>query len=237
MIASNLEKVCQAIALSCDRRTDKTRQDEVKLIAVTKNHPIEAMREAIDAGVRDIGENRLQEAIVKYEVLDRRVKWHLLGHLQTNKVRPAVKIFDLIHSVDSVRLAEAIDKEAGKIGKIQNILVQLNLAREASKTGIHIEDLPELLTVINNSPNLCLQGFMFIAPNYDDVEECRPLFREMYRIYRKYQVELQGEDNADIRYLSMGMTHDYQIAIEEGANIVRVGTAVFGARQYRGQEE
>ena len=138
--------------------------------------------------------------------------------------------FDLIHSVDSVRLAQEIDKAAAKFGKVQNILVQINLAREESKSGIYRENLDEMLAAIDRLRSIRLQGFMCIAPNYENVEECRPLFRAMYELFQ--QVKTAEPRTADIRYLSMGMTHDYGIAVEEGANLVRVGTAIFGARQY-----
>jgi len=212
------------------RRTRVPKDAPVTLIAVTKNHDVAAMREAIDAGAADIGENRIQEAKEKYAELDRDVNWHLIGHLQTNKAKTAVQLFDLIHSVDTPHLAKALDKEAGKIGKVQDILVQVNLAREDSKSGVYKEDLQAMLDLVETLPHLCLRGLMCIAPNYEDVEMCRPLFREMYEIYQ--QVKELPYPTANITYLSMGMTHDYPIAVEEGANIVRVGTAIFGPRQY-----
>ena len=141
-----------------------------------------------------------------------------------------MKYFDLIHSVDSEHLARAIDREAGKLGKVQDILVQVNLAREESKSGVFREDLRALLDLTDVLPNLRLCGLMCIAPNYDDVEKCRPLFHEMYEIYQK--VKEFPFQTANIKYLSMGMSHDYPIAVEEGANMVRVGTAIFGPRQY-----
>ena len=212
------------------RRTRVPKDAPVKLVAVTKNHDGEAMREAIDAGAPDIGENRIQEAKRKFDILDRDVTWHLIGHLQTNKAKQAVKYFSLIHSVDSEHLARALDKEAGKIGKCQDVLVQVNLAKEDSKSGSYKEDLRPLLDLVDALPNLRLRGLMCIAPNYADVEECRPLFHEMYEIFQ--QVKEIPFKTANISYLSIGMTHDYQIAVEEGANIVRVGTAIFGPRQY-----
>ena len=230
MIEGRIQDVRRAIAAARARRTHVPKEAPVELIAVTKNHTVEAMREAIDNGIMNIGENRVQEALEKSEELGREVKWHLIGHLQTNKVKYAVQQFDLIHSVDSVRLVQAIDKAAEKFGKVQNILVQINLAREASKSGISVEDLGDLLQMADHLRAVRLQGFMCIAPNYDDVEQCRPLFRRMYEIFKRAQ-ETEPR-TADIRYLSMGMTHDYAVAVEEGANLVRVGTAIFGARQY-----
>ncbi len=229
MISEKLREVKDNIeAAKAKRSFDKAQ--EVLLIAVTKNHDIYAMREAIDAGITDIGENRIQEAKEKFETLDRDVTWHLIGHLQTNKAKQAVKIFDIIHSVDSLHLAEAVNNAAANIGKIQKVLVQVNLAKEDSKSGIYAEDMEELLYKVDEMPNLQLMGLMCIAPNYEDVEDCRPLFAKMYEIYNR--VKEMSFHTANIVYLSMGMTHDYQIAVEEGSNMVRVGTGIFGPRQY-----
>ncbi len=230
MIAENYQKVLDEIEAAKARRTRVPKDAPVQLIAVTKNHDVEAMREAIDAGATDVGENRVQEAMKKLPILDREVTWHLIGHLQTNKAKHAVEHFSLIHSVDTPHLARAIDKEASKIGKVQDILVQVNLAKEDSKSGVYKEDLRPLLELTDELPNVCLRGLMLIAPNYDDVEQCRPLFHEMYEIFQK--VKESPFQTANITYLSMGMTHDYRIAVEEGANMVRVGTAIFGPRQY-----
>lgn len=229
MIVERLNSVRSNIQASMSRRRPEL-QDDVLLIAVTKNHDINAMREAIDAGVTHIGENRIQEAKEKFETLNRDVTWHLIGHLQTNKAKQAVKMFDLIHSVDSLHLAEAINSAAAGINKVQKVLVQVNLAHEESKSGIYEDGLEDLLHKVDELPNLKLMGLMCIAPNYEDVEECRPLFAEMHSIFNK--VKQMSFTNAEIKYLSMGMTHDYEIAIEEGANAVRVGTAIFGQRQY-----
>ena len=230
MIGEQIQKVRAEIMAARARRTHVSKDAPVELIAVTKNHPVAAMQEAIDAGIMNIGENRIQEALDKAETLEREVKWHLIGHLQTNKAKYAVRQFDLIHSVDSVHLAQAVNRAAEKFGKVQNILVQVNLAREESKSGVYREDLDELLAAIDGMDSVRLQGFMCIAPNYEDVEQCRPLFRAMYELYGTSKAA--EPHKADIRYLSMGMTHDYRIAVEEGANLVRVGTAIFGARNY-----
>lgn len=230
MIEENLHEVLRSIEESRAKRTIADAKEPVRLVAVTKNHGVAAMREAIAHGVTDIGENRIQEAREKFETLERPAVWHLIGHLQKNKAKYAVKLFDLIHSVDTLELAEALDKEAGKIGKRQDVLVQVNLAKEASKSGIYEEDLQPLLEAVDALPHLRLRGLMCIAPNYDEVEETRPLFRRMYEIFQRTK-EFPWK-TANINYLSMGMTHDYRIAVEEGANIVRVGTAIFGPRQY-----
>ena len=230
VIQEKLREVEAKIEESRQKRTRADRNEPVQLVAVTKNHDVDAMREAIDAGATAIGENRIQEAREKYTTLERKVDWHLIGHLQTNKAKYAVRMFDLIHSVDSENLALELDKAAGRIDKVQDVLVQVNLAREDSKSGIYREDLLPLLHKVDELPHLRLCGLMCIAPNYDEVERCRPLFHEMYEIFQK--VKEISFATANIKYLSMGMTHDYTIAIEEGANIVRVGTAIFGQRQY-----
>ena len=230
MIAERLETVQKNIEESMAKRTGIFKDDPVQLVAVTKNHDVEAMREAIDAGVTVVGENRVQEAVEKHGKLDRDVTWHLIGHLQTNKVKQAVRNFDLIHSVDSEHLLDAIDAAADKIHKVQDILIQVNLAKEDSKFGIYKEDLPFLLQKADRMQHVHLMGLMCIAPNYEDVEECRPLFREMREIFD--QLQMLPLMNSEMKWLSMGMTHDYRIAIEEGSNLVRIGTAIFGPRQY-----
>lgn len=225
-IAENLKTVLNEIERSKLNR--KIAVDEpIILVAVTKNHGADLMLEAIGYGVTDIGENRVQEAAEKFQALDKKVTRHLIGHLQTNKAKQAVKLFDLIHSVDSEHLAAAIDKAANSAEKIQDILIQVNLAKEDSKSGVYEENLRELIEKVDVLKNLRLRGLMMIAPNYSNVEECRPLFAEMRKIFDKLKLTRQNFD-----FLSMGMTHDYKIAIEEGANVVRIGTAIFGARNY-----
>lgn len=229
-IAKAYQNVLAEIAAAKARRTEVPREAEVTLVAVTKNHDVAAMQTAIAAGAVHVGENRVQEAARKYAEIGAAVKWHIIGHLQTNKVRQAVKFADLIHSVDTLHLAETIDSEAARIGKVQDVLVQVNLAKEDSKSGVYAEDLEDLLFKVDSLPHLRLRGLMCMAPHYEDAEQCRPLFKNMYKIYKNIQ-EFDYQ-RANINYLSMGMTNDYQIAVEEGANIVRVGTAIFGPRQY-----
>lgn len=223
-VVKNLQAVLEEI-----EKARKIRQIEtpVTLVAVTKNHGVEMMQAAIDAGVSNIGENRIQEAAEKFKSLNREVTRHLIGHLQTNKAKQAVRLFDLIHSVDSENVAAALDKAAFSIGKIQDILIQVNLAKEETKSGVYEENLQTLIEIVDALKNIRLRGFMLIAPNYSDVENCRPLFRRMYEIFVEVQKARQNFD-----FLSMGMTHDYKIAIEEGANVVRIGTAIFGERDY-----
>ena len=203
------------------------RNEKIILVAVTKNHGVEQMREAIDAGATDIGENRVQEAAEKFQTLDRAARRHLIGHLQTNKAKAAVKLFDVIQSVDSQHLASAVDKAAGSIGKVQDVLIQVNVAREPQKSGVLLEDLDALINFVDAAKNLRLRGLMMIAPNFSDAQECRPLFKKMRELFDALKTE---RENFDL--LSMGMTHDYKVAAEEGANVVRIGTAIFGERLY-----
>ncbi len=225
MIVENLKAVLGEIEAS---RRKRENCEPVTLVAVTKNHGVEMMQEAIDAGAQNIGENRVQEAAEKFAVLNRAVTKHLIGHLQTNKAKQAVQLFDLIHSVDSEHLAAALDRAAQTCAKIQNVLIQVNLAKENSKSGVYAENLPQLIESVDSLQNLRLRGLMLIAPNFSDVENCRPLFRRMYEIFSTIRMTRQNFD-----FLSMGMTHDYKIAVEEGANVVRVGTAIFGERNYQ----
>ena len=208
-------------------RRHVARDEEIILIAVTKTHGVDLMREVIDAGARHIGENRVQEAADKFPALNRSVTRHLIGHLQTNKVKPAVKLFDMIQSVDSEHLAASLDRAAFQVGKVQDILIQVNAAHEVQKSGVAPEDLNALINFVDGTNNLRLRGLMFIAPLVDDVEQCRPLFRQMRKLFDELKT---SRDNFD--FLSMGMTHDYKIAVEEGANVLRVGTAIFGERLY-----
>lgn len=203
------------------------RDEKIFLVAVTKNHGVESMREAIDAGATDIGENRVQEAADKFPALQRNATRHLIGHLQTNKVKPAVKLFDLIQSVDSVHLATALDKAAASFGKVQDVLIQVNAAREPQKSGVLLEDLNALTNFVDAAENLRLRGLMMIAPNLPDAEDCRPLFRQMRKLFDELKSARAAFD-----FLSMGMTHDYKVAVAEGANVVRIGTAIFGERVY-----
>ena len=231
MISENITAVRRHIADAAKGRT-------VTLIAVTKNHDVAAVKEALAAGITDIGENRVQEAKSKFAELAAdenftKVRRHLIGHLQTNKVKDAVELFDLIHSVDSVHLASAVDKAAAKAGKVQDIFLQVNLAREEQKSGAREEDLPELLSAVKASEHLRLCGLMLIAPNYENAEDCRELFGRMHRLFAK--IKDGGEFGAAFCELSMGMSGDYAVAVSEGATMVRVGTAIFGARDYGGR--
>ncbi len=227
LIRENLESVRKRVAASAER---VGRTDPITLVAVTKNHPVEELMEAVAAGVTDVGENRVREALSKQESFpDNHVIWHLIGHLQTNKVKQAVAHFDLIHSVDSVHLLEVINKESGKIGKVQDIPLQVNVAREESKTGMAVEVFPEICRRASELEYVRVRGLMCMAPNFENSEDARPIFRIADALYEDMKDKFP---NGQVRCLSMGMTHDFEIAIEEGANIVRVGTAIFGSRNY-----
>jgi pyridoxal phosphate enzyme (YggS family) len=201
----------------------------IRLVAVSKTMPAKIVREAIEAGVTDLGENYIQEAREKIHSLARYpVNWHFIGHLQSNKARYAVRMFDLIHSVDSLKLAKEIDKYAKKIDKIQSVLIQINVAREDSKSGIYVESALKLLTDISRLENVAVKGLMTMPPFFNAPEKVRPYFAAL----RKLRDRINAEDIPSITMdeLSMGMTGDFEAAIAEGATMVRIGTAIFGER-------
>ncbi|MEE1231068.1 MAG: YggS family pyridoxal phosphate-dependent enzyme [Phascolarctobacterium sp.] len=229
MLADNLKVVREHIANAVALRKDKAMLtgDTVTLVAVTKNHPPQVITDIQALGVPNVGENRVQEAKHKQEYLGKQGTWHLIGHLQSNKARQAVALFDLIESIDSEHLLATVDKEAARIGKVQDILLQLNIAHEEQKSGLDREDYLALLPKLEQYRNVRLRGLMVIAQKCDNVEETRPVFAAGYRAF----VRLKAV-RPEVDVLSMGMSNDYMIAVEEGANIVRVGTALFGARDY-----
>lgn len=228
MLAENLQTVQKNMAQALTRRKEpKCTGQEVILVAVTKNHPATAVTEIQALGIPHVGENRVQEARDKQKLLGHPGSWHLIGHLQTNKAKQAVALFDMIESVDSEHLLLELDKEAGKLGKRQDILLQINIAGEVQKTGFAPRDYQAILPQLPSFTNLHVRGLMVIAPQTDVVETVRPVFREGYRYFCELRQLLP-----DIEYLSMGMSEDYQVAVEEGANIVRIGTALFGPRDY-----
>lgn len=228
MLKENLEQVEYNIRKAC-RRSGRD-PGEVTLIAVSKTKPAETLKEAYDLGVRIFGENKVQELVEKYDVLPGDIQWHLIGHLQRNKVKYVIDKAALIHSVDSLRLAQTIEKEAAKHGLTAHILIEVNVAREESKFGVFPEEVEELVQQIGSLSHIQVDGLMTIAPFVEDPEENRPVFREL----RKLSVDIDKKkvDNVNMSVLSMGMTNDYQVAIEEGATMVRVGTGIFGARNY-----
>ena len=227
-ITENLSMVESKIAAACKRAGREI--DELKLIAVSKTHPVEAIREAIEYGINSFGENRVQELREKTEIIKDNLDWHLIGHLQTNKVKYVVGKVSLIHSLENIRLAEALDKEATKLGITVDVLAEINVAKEASKFGVNPEDAENFIREVSKFPNINIKGLMTVAPYTDISEENRKYFRQL----KKIMVDLNSKNihNVSMNVLSMGMTGDYEVAIEEGATLVRVGTGIFGSRNY-----
>lgn len=228
MIKRNLEEVEKRIAAACERAGRA--RSEVTLIAVSKTKPIDMLEEAYSTGIREFGENKVQEMCDKTEALPKDIHWHLIGHLQRNKVKYIVDKAALIHSVDSMRLAEEISKEAQKKGVTAQILVQVNVADEDTKFGIQASEAVEMVQMIAKLSNIHVCGLMTIAPFVDVPEDNRVHFKKLRKI--SVDIESQNIDNIDMKILSMGMTGDYEVAIEEGATMVRVGTGIFGERDY-----
>jgi hypothetical protein len=219
-----MDRIRQA-ATACGRVPES-----VRLVAVSKTQPAERVLEAIQAGMRIFGENYVQEARAKIDsISDEMISWHFIGHLQSNKAKYAVRLFDLIHSVDSPKLARELNRQAARTGKIQQILVQVNVAQEGSKSGVHAETLMDLVGVISELPNLSLKGLMTMPPYFNAPEKVRPFFAELRRLSER--VARSRVANVVMQELSMGMTGDFEAAIAEGATLVRVGTAIFGERQ------
>lgn len=228
MIAENLKIVTNNIENACKRANRDT--SEVTLIAVSKTKPIEMMEDAMRVGTTIFGENKVQEIVKKKPQLPENVEWHLIGHLQRNKVRQIAGLVHRIHSVDSLRLAEEIQKEYAKINQVANILIEVNVAREESKFGVMPEETENLIREIAQLSNIKICGLMTIAPFVQNPEENRVHFKNL----RKLLVDINNKniDNVNMSELSMGMSGDYEVAIEEGATYVRVGTSIFGSRQY-----
>jgi pyridoxal phosphate enzyme (YggS family) len=232
---NSLEKNAAEVRGRIERAAQKAGRDasEIKLVAVSKTHPADVVREAIDAGLKVFGENKVQEAETKISELGRgQLEWHLIGHLQSNKVRKAVKVFDVVHTLDSIELAERLEQICIEENKRSlSVLAQIDLANEATKSGIGENELPELVKYLQTCERLKFDGLMIIPPFAEDVEKTRPFFRRLREI-RDRLVQDKVFSNARGE-LSMGMSHDYEMAIEEGATIIRVGTAIFGAREYK----
>ncbi len=227
-IGENVERVRERIQSAC-RRSGRA-GEEVRLVAVSKTKPAEAIRQAYAVGLREFGENRVQEAAAKLQELeDLDAVWHLIGHLQSNKAELACRLFDWIHSVDSLHLAEKIDREAAALGRKMPILIEVHLGEEESKFGVEEDDLGRMAERIAALPALELRGLMTLPPFFDDPENARPFFRRLRKLAERMGV--RNLPGVQMRELSMGMSHDFEVAIEEGATTVRVGTAIFGERQ------
>ena len=218
-LAANIEQIRGRIAAACQRAGRDA--GDVLLLGVTKTVGPEMLDAAVAAGLTVFGENKVQEAQAKIPAVAGRARWHFIGHLQTNKARAAVALFDLIQSVDSVKLAGELDKWAALSGKTQSILLEINIAGEASKRGLRPEDLPATLAEINRRTHLEVRGLMAIPPAAADPEQTRPFFRQLRTL----------RDQLGLPELSMGMSHDFEVAVEEGATIVRIGAAIFGERK------
>lgn len=229
-IKSNLSSVRDNIK-NCTKRVNRS-EEEVTLLAVTKTVDVDAVLEAIDNGVTEVGENKPQELARKYEVIGNKVKWHLIGSLQTNKVKYIIDKVYMIHSLDRQALCEEIQKRAEKINKNINCLIQVNISKEESKHGIYESDVADFIKHVSaNYKNIKIKGLMTMAPFSEDKEEVRAVFKGLKQL--SIEIDKMNIDNVSMEYLSMGMSNDYQIAIEEGSNIVRVGTSIFGKREYK----
>ncbi|HXY62643.1 MAG TPA: YggS family pyridoxal phosphate-dependent enzyme [Nitrospirota bacterium] len=230
-IADNFNAIMNRIATAAVRSGREP--SSVKLVAVTKTVDVERIREAISAGATILGENRVQEAKEKIEQLGPIAQWHLIGHLQTNKARNAVRLFTMIHSVDSLELAKELDKQAVKFGKIQDVLIEVNIAGEASKAGVAVRDLGAVVQEAAKLKYISIKGLMTMPPFLDDPEAVRPYFRRLRDLAEG--IEKENIPGLSLRELSMGMSGDFEVAIEEGATMVRVGTAIFGSRKQPGE--
>lgn len=228
-IGENIDKIKSNIDLI---KKEKGLDYPITLIAVSKTVDEEKVMEAYEHGQRDFGENKVQELTKKESSLNNLedINFHMIGYLQSNKVKYLVNTAKLIHSLDRKSLIKEMEKRGRNEDFIFNCLIQVNLAKEESKSGIYLEDLEELLTSIENSKYIKVKGLMMIAPFYEDVEKVRPLFRDMKKIYD--ELRTREFKNIEMKYLSMGMSHDYKVAVEEGSNMVRIGTDIFGKRVY-----
>ncbi len=228
MTGDNIDIVAKNIQAACGRAGRESK--DVTLIAVSKTKPVSAIMEAYEHGIREFGENKVQELTQKAEVLPKDIRWHMIGHLQRNKVKYVVGKAALIHSVDSVRLAEEISREAVKKKISVSILIEVNIAGEDSKFGVSPGETEALIREIAKLPGIHIEGLMTIAPYVDDAEENRQYFSALKQL--SVDIKRKNIDNVNMDVLSMGMTGDYMVAVEEGASYVRVGTGIFGERQY-----
>lgn len=228
MITENLEQVRKNIDEAC--RMAGRDPKEVTLIAVSKTKPVSMLKEAYDAGARCFGENKVQEIMDKHPQLPEDIQWHMIGHLQRNKVKYIVDKVSMIHSVDSLRLAQTIEQEAAKHNVCVPVLLEVNVAQEESKFGLKMDEVLPLIETIADFPHIKVQGLMTIAPYVEDAEDNRDFFRQLKKL--SVDIEAKNINNVSMSVLSMGMTGDYQVAVQEGATMVRVGTGIFGERNY-----
>lgn len=229
MLETNLQEVEEKIREAC-KKANRSRED-ITLIAVSKTKPVSMLQEVYDLGVRDFGENKVQELTDKVPELPDDLRWHMIGHLQRNKVKQVIDKAVLIHSVDSIRLAQTIEIEAAKKEIIVPILLEVNVAEEDSKFGLKVEEVLPAIEQIATMPHVKIQGLMTIAPFVENPEENRTVFKRLQKL--SVDIAKKNIDNVSVNILSMGMTNDYQVAIEEGATMIRVGTGIFGERDYQ----
>ena len=227
-VAANYRRIAGSIAEATLKSGRDARQ--VKLLAATKSQTVELIRAAVDAGIALIGENYVQEAAGKKPLITGAVEWHMIGHLQRNKVKTAVELFDVFESLDNLAVARELDKEGQRRNKVIRVFVEVNLGGEESKTGVMENEAAALLEQLANLSHLRIEGLMSVPPYKEDPEEVRPYFRKLRLL--KVKLSESRSPPLELRELSMGMSHDYKVAIEEGATIVRIGTALFGARRY-----
>jgi len=225
-IADNVAKLRARVAEAARRAG--VEPETIRLVAVTKTIPVEAIREAVAAGITAVGENRVQEAEAKLPEIGRTVEWHLVGHLQTNKAAKAVHLFDVIHSIDSMKVARAVSRHVQEVGRDLGLLVQVNTSGEESKFGVPPQEAPGLVEEMCSLPGIRIRGLMTIGPFRPDPQEARPSFHRLRKLAEK--IGSLGFPGVEMTWLSMGMTGDFEVAIEEGANLIRVGTAIFGPR-------
>lgn len=229
MLASNLQEVERKIQEAC-KKANRARE-EITLIAVSKTKPVSMLQEVYDLGVRNFGENKVQELCEKFPQIPSDMNWHMIGHLQRNKVKNIIDKACLIHSVDSIRLAETIEAEAAKKDLVVDILLEVNVAEEDSKFGFKMDEVVPAVEVISTFPHVRIKGLMTIAPFVENPEENRAVFASLQKL--SVDIANKNIDNVYVDILSMGMTNDYQVAIEEGATMIRVGTGIFGEREYQ----
>lgn len=233
MVKENLEEVRRRIQLACKRCNRNP--EEITLIAVSKTKPVELLLQAYEAGARDFGENRVQEILEKCDHMPEDMRWHMIGHLQKNKVRQVIDKVVLIHSVDTVDLARQIEKDGAKRGLHTDILLEVNVAREESKFGFFPEEVENAVAEISLLPHVHIKGLMTVAPFVANSEDNREVFKKLYQLY--VDIRDKNIDNVNMSVLSMGMTGDYEVAIEEGATMIRVGTGIFGSRTRNGESK
>lgn len=227
-IKNNLDNIYDRIKAAAEKSGRKL--EDINIIAVTKTVHTDRIQSVYEYGIRHMGENRVQELLEKYEKLPADVRWHLIGHLQTNKVKYIIDKVEMIHSVDSLELAREINSRAGKHNRKMDVLLQVNVSGEETKFGISPEKVSQYVNEIATMDNISLRGLMTIAPYAQDPQDIRPVFRNLYNIY--IDIKRKRIDNVSMDYLSMGMSNDFEVAVEEGANMVRVGTGIFGKRDY-----